>query len=98
MTKIGLISDTHGFLDEKIFEHFKECDEVWDIGDFGNGVAERLKEKWSDRGGHTRLRGVYGNIDEQDIRHEFPEQLVFMCEDVKVMLRHIGGYPPKYNP
>jgi putative phosphoesterase len=92
MTRIGLISDTHGFLDEKIFDHFKDCDEVWHAGDFGNEeLAKRIKEKKS-------LKGIYGNIDGQDIRTEFPEQLVFMCEDVKVMMRHIGGSPPKYNP
>src|SRR5881394_2299435 len=44
------------------------------------------------------LKGVYGNIDGQDIRSVFPEQLIFIIEEVKVMIRHIGGYPPKYNP
>ena len=92
MTRIGLISDTHGFLDEAVFEHFKNCDEVWHAGDFGAGdIAKRLKDA-------KELKGVYGNIDGADIRTEFPEQLVFMCEEVKVMIRHIGGYPPKYNP
>lgn len=92
MTRIGLISDTHNYLDESIFEHFKNCDEVWHAGDFGSEViAKRIKEK-------KRLRGVYGNIDGQGIRTEFPEQLIFMCEEVKVMMRHIGGFPPKYNP
>ncbi len=92
MTRIGLISDTHNYLDETIFEHFKDCDEVWHGGDFGNEeIAKRIKEKKS-------LKGVYGNIDGQDIRTEFPEQLVFMCEGVKVMMKHIGGYPPAYNP
>jgi putative phosphoesterase len=91
MTRIGLLSDTHGFLDEKVFEHFKDCDEVWHAGDFGEDVAKRIKEK-------KRLRAVFGNIDEQDIRSEFPEQIVFMCEDVKVLMRHIGGSPPRYNP
>jgi uncharacterized protein len=92
MTRIGLISDTHGFLDETIFKHFENCDEIWHGGDFGNsGLANRLKEK-------KPLKGVYGNIDGQDIRSEFPEQLVFMCEEVKVMMRHIGGSPPRYNP
>ena len=90
MTKIGLISDTHGFLDENVFKHFKDVDEIWHIGDFGLDVVESLEA-------FKPLKGVYGNIDEQDIRHKFPEQLVFNCEDVKVMLRHIGGYPPKYN-
>ena len=93
MTRIGLISDTHGFLDETVFEHFKNCDVVWHVGDFGtmelaHGLTSRL----------TMFRGVYGNIDDQQIRKEFPEQLVFMCEGVKVMMRHIGGYPPRYNP
>ena len=92
MTRIGLISDTHGYLDDTVFEHFKDCDEVWHGGDFGElDLVKRLKENKS-------LRGVYGNIDGQEIRNEFPEQLVFMCEEVKVMMRHIGGYPPRYNP
>ena len=92
MTRIGLISDTHGFLDERVIEHFKDCDEVWHAGDFGADVAKRLKEK------SKKLKGVYGNIDEQEIRHEFPEQLIFNCEQVKVMMRHIGGSPTNYNP
>jgi putative phosphoesterase len=92
MTRIGLISDTHGFLDETVFEHFKNCDEVWHAGDFGEGVAQGLASRL------TVLRGVYGNIDGQDIRNLYPEQLVFMCEEIKVMMRHIGGYPPRYNP
>lgn len=92
MTRIGLVSDTHHFLDENIFEHFKKCDEVWHAGDFGNAeLAAKIKS-------HKPLRGVYGNIDGPDIRSEFPEQLVFMCEGVKVMMKHIGGYPPRYNP
>lgn len=91
MVRIGLISDTHGYLDENVFEHFKNCDEVWHGGDFGDAVVQSLKI-------FKPLKGVYGNIDDNKIRNEFPEQLVFMCEEVKVMLRHIGGYPPKYNP
>ena len=92
MTRIGLISDTHGFLDENVFKHFENCDEIWHAGDFGElGLAKRLKEKKS-------LKGVYGNIDAADIRIEFSEQLIFMCEGVKVMMRHIGGSPPRYNP
>ena len=91
MTRIGLISDTHGFLDEAIFKHFENCDEVWHAGDWGGLVVGGLRTL---RG----LKGVYGNIDEQKIRSEFPEQLVFMCEEVKVMMRHIGGSPPTYNP
>ena len=91
MVRIGLISDTHGYLDENVFEHFKNCDEVWHGGDFGDAVVQSLKI-------FKPLKGVYGNIDDNKIRNEFPEQLVFMCEEVKVMIRHIGGYPPRYNP
>ena len=92
MTRIGLISDTHGYLDDSVFEHFENCDEVWHAGDFGSKeLAKKLKEKKS-------LKGVYGNVDDAKIRKEFPEQLVFMCEEVKVMMRHIGGSPPNYNP
>lgn len=91
MIKIGLISDTHGWLDEKVFDHFRDCDEIWHAGDFGDEVAEKLH-------GIKPIRGVYGNIDNQKIRAEYPGQLVFYCEEVKVMMRHIGGSPPKYNP
>jgi uncharacterized protein len=91
LTRIGLISDTHSYLDEAVFKHFENCDEVWHAGDFGDDVVEKLK-------GLKKLKGVYGNIDDDKIRIVFPEQLVFMCEDVKVMIRHIGGYPPRYNP
>jgi len=92
MTRIGLISDTHGYLDDTIFEHFKDCNEIWHGGDFGDGgIVKRLQEK-------KMLRGVYGNIDGTEIRAEFPEQLIFKCEEVKVLMRHIGGYPPRYNP
>ena len=91
MVKIGLLSDTHHYLDDSILEHFKNCNEVWHAGDFGTlEISKKIKEK-------KNLRGVYGNIDGHDIRSEFSEQLIFMCEGVKVMMKHIGGYPPKYN-
>lgn len=91
MTRIGLISDTHNFLDESVFDHFKKCDEIWHAGDFGTvSIADQLKS-------FKPLRGVYGNIDGYDIKSIYPEQVVFMCEEVKVMMRHIGGYPPRYN-
>jgi putative phosphoesterase len=92
MTRIGLISDTHGFLDENVFTHFENCHEIWHAGDFGNiELANRITS-------FKPLKGVYGNIDSNDIRTFYPEQLVFMCEEVKVLIRHIGGSPPKYNP
>ena len=94
MTRIGLISDTHGYLDDNVFNHFKNCNEIWHAGDFGPALlAEQLAEKSG-----LPVKGVYGNIDSNDIITVFPEQLVFMCEEVKVMIRHIGGSPPRYNP
>ena len=92
MKRIGLISDTHGFLDESVFKHFEQCDEVWHAGDFGNMELMEALQKF------RPLRGVYGNIDGQEIRSVFPEVNIFNCEGVKVMMKHIGGYPPKYNP
>jgi uncharacterized protein len=94
LTRIGLISDTHGYLDEAVFEHFKNCDEVWHAGDFGEIMFQRF-QRFEE---FNKFRGVFGNIDAQEIRSQFPEQLVFMCEEVKVMIRHIGGSPPGYNP
>lgn len=92
MIRIGLMSDTHGFLDESVFRHFDSCDEIWHAGDFGNvELAERLSA-------FKPLRGVYGNIDGKDIRTIYPEHLKFQCEEVKVWMTHIGGYPGKYNP
>lgn len=91
MKRIGIISDTHGFLDEAVFHHFSDCDEIWHAGDFGNdALAEQLRQ-------FKPLRGVYGNIDGQDIRSLYPELLIWNCEEIKVMMLHIGGYPPKYN-
>ena len=92
MTRIGLISDTHGYLDENIFEHFKNCDEIWHAGDFGSlELIETLQQ-------FKPLKGVYGNIDGKEIRNIFPEKLFFNCEEVKVFMQHIGGYPGKYAP
>jgi len=91
MKHIGIISDTHGYLPPEIYQHFEKCDEIWHAGDFGDGVAEALET-------FKPLRGVYGNIDTLALRKRFPEQIVFFCEEVKVLIRHIGGYPPKYNP
>jgi len=94
LTRIAIISDTHGYLDEAVFKHFENCHEIWHAGDFGSKeVANRLAG--SDG---LAVRGVFGNIDGQDIRSTFPEQLVFDCENIKVLMRHIGGSPPKYNP
>ncbi len=91
MKKIGLMSDTHGFLDDAVFKHFDQCDEIWHAGDFGEGVADKLAA-------FKPLKGVYGNIDGKDIRLQFPEHLRFNCEQVDVWMTHIGGYPGKYAP
>ena len=92
MKKIGLISDTHSYLDEKVFEHFKDVDEIWHGGDFWNAaIAYALKA-------FKPLRAVYGNIDGYDISSEFSEELIFICESVKVFIKHIGGYPGRYAP
>ncbi|MBZ5856577.1 metallophosphoesterase family protein [Flavihumibacter profundi] len=94
MTKIGLLSDTHGWLDENIFRHLGHCDEIWHAGDFGTiAIAHQLEE----RTGH-KIKGVYGNIDGYDVRSVYPEELVFTCEQVKVFIKHIGGYPGRYAP
>ena len=99
MTRIGLISDTHGYFDELVFEHFKDCDEIWHAGDFGDyTIVEQLKAGLEKLGNTAMIRGVYGNIDGMDIRSRFPENLVFECEKVKVMMQHIGGYPGRYAP
>lgn len=90
MIRIGLISDTHSYLDPKVEKYFKECDEIWHIGDVGNiDVIKQLTKI-------KPVRGVYGNIDGQEIRKLFPKHLKFTCEEVKVWLTHIGGYPNRY--
>ncbi len=92
MKTIGLLSDTHGYLDDAVFKHFDKCDEIWHAGDFGNiELADQLAA-------FKPLRGVYGNIDAQDIRLVYPEHLKFSYEDVNVWMTHIGGYPGRYNP
>lgn len=92
MTKIGLLSDTHGYIDDSILKHLQKCDEIWHGGDFGeNGVIEKIKCL------QKPFKGVFGNIDSPSISTEFPEVAIFYCEDVKIMMKHIGGYPPKYN-
>jgi uncharacterized protein len=92
MKRIGLIADTHSYLDDAVLRHFEPCDEVWHAGDFGTlGVANVLKT-------FRPFRGVFGNIDSPEIRHEYPETLTFQCEEVGVLMTHIGGYPGKYAP
>ncbi|RQP13312.1 MAG: metallophosphoesterase [Chryseobacterium sp.] len=92
MTKVLLLSDTHSYLDDRILAYAAQADEVWHAGDFGNhDVIEQLQAV-------KPLRGVYGNIDNAEIRKEFPEVLRFRCEEVDVLMIHIGGYLGKYSP
>lgn len=92
MTRIGLISDTHSYLDPQVFTYFKEQDEIWHIGDFGSiEIWNQLKE-------FKPLRSVWGNIDDPQLRREMPELNCFQVEQVKVVLLHIGGYPGRYTP
>lgn len=91
MTKIGLLSDTHGWLNPKVFDFFKDCDEIWHAGDIGDiSIADDLSA-------FKKLRAVYGNIDDFDVRREYPKFQIFTVEDVKVVMTHIGGYPQHYE-
>lgn len=90
--KIGLLSDTHSYLDDQILRLLESSDEIWHVGDFGSAaVSERLSEL-------APLRGVYGNIDGQDIRQLHPKVLHFNANGLDVLMTHIGGYPGKYHP
>ncbi|MGZ8527115.1 MAG: metallophosphoesterase family protein [Kaistella sp.] len=92
MKKILLLSDSHSCIDERILDYAKQADEIWHCGDFGNlEVVEQLEKI-------KPLRGVYGNIDGTEIRKIFPEVLRFQCEEVEVLMIHIGGYPGRYSP
>lgn len=92
MLRIGLLSDTHGYWDEKYATYFKDCDEIWHAGDIGSDIlAAKLALL-------KPLRAVYGNIDGQTIRLSYPKIAHFTVEEVKVMMTHIGGYPGRYNP
>ena len=89
--KIGLLSDTHSYLDENIFEYFKNVDEIWHAGDIGNiELADQLET-------FKPFRAVYGNIDGGQLRTRYPEDQIFTIEGVSVWMTHIGGYPPKYS-
>ena len=91
MKKIGLLSDTHSYLDETLLTHFKECDEIWHAGDIGQAkVADRLEA-------FKPFKAVYGNIDGAPLRRRYPENLRFDCEGLDVWITHIGGYPGRYN-
>lgn len=89
--KIGLLSDTHGWLDSKILEYFNSCNEIWHAGDIGSlDVMEQLEAI-------KPVRAVYGNIDDKDIRVRYPKNQIFKCEEMSVWITHIGGKPSTYN-
>ena len=91
MTRIGLIADTHSYLDNAVLEHFSEVDEIWHAGDFGTiDVLQELQA-------FKPMRGVWGNIDGLEIRQQLPEIAHFTVESVGVVMIHIGGYPGKYT-
>ena len=90
--KIGLLSDTHSYLDDQILRLLSDRDEIWHAGDFGTAeVSDRLREL-------APLRGVYGNIDGQDVRKLHPKVARFEVNGLDVLMTHIGGYPGKYHP
>ena len=88
--KIGLISDTHSYLDERVFHHFKDCDEIWHAGDIGEGdVLEKLEH-------FKTVKAVYGNIDTTALQKSLPEHILMENEGVKTLMIHIGGRPGRY--
>ena len=91
MKRIGLLSDTHNFVHERLFSFFEHVDEIWHAGDFGSlATADKLAA-------FKKLRGVYGNIDGHEVRAVYPLHQRFTCEEVEVWMTHIGGYPGKYE-
>lgn len=92
MKKILLLSDTHGYIDDRILKYTGEADEVWHAGDIGTtAVSDALKKI-------KPLKAVFGNIDGGELRKEFPLNNRFSCEEVDVWITHIGGYPGRYSP
>ena len=91
MTRIGLLSDTHGYWDERYLKYFEPCNQIWHAGDIGSmEIVERLEA-------FRPLKAVYGNIDGQDMRRLFPEIARFTVDGADVLMKHIGGYPGKYD-
>ena len=92
MTRIGVLSDTHGLLDKRVLEHFKDVDEIWHAGDIGSfELLQALRE-------YKPTRAVFGNMDNTDLRMLLPETALFHCEGLKVLMTHIGGWPGHYPP
>lgn len=92
MIRVGLLSDTHGYWDSSLELFFKDCHEIWHAGDIGDtSVVKRIST-------FKPFKGVYGNIDDQDVRKECSKYLRFNCEKVDVLITHIGGTPSRYDP
>ena len=85
--KIGLLSDTHSYIDERILHHLQGCDEIWHAGDVGAAEVTDELEKLAP------LRVVWGNIDGKELRKQFPEHQKFKCEEKQIWMTHIGGAP-----
>ncbi len=92
MKRIGLLSDTHGWWDDRYLTHFADCDEIWHAGDIGSEIIIRQLEA------HCRVRAVCGNIDGRELSIRFDDVLKFKVEECNVIMTHIGGYPGKYDP
>jgi uncharacterized protein len=91
MPRIGLLSDTHSYINPRILDFFDTCDEIWHAGDIGNTeAADKLAA-------FKPLKAVYGNIDGSELRLSYPKNLIFYCDEVKVFITHIGGYPGRYE-
>ena len=91
MKRIVLLSDTHNYLDDRIHTHLKESDEIWHAGDIGRlEIIDQLRT-------FSLVRAVYGNIDDGEVRKEFKSLISFSCEDMNIIMTHIGGYPGRYK-
>ena len=91
MQRIVLLSDTHNYLDPKIFKYFDSCDQIWHAGDIGTiAITDELAKI-------KPVTAVYGNIDGNDVRKVHPKNQRFKCEEVEIFMTHIGGYPNRYN-
>lgn len=92
MKRIGILSDTHSYWDDRYLQYFEPCDEIWHAGDIcSTELAERLSD-------FKPFRAVCGNCDGGDLRRLYPDVLRWKCEDVEVLMKHIGGYPGRYDP
>ena len=92
MKRIGLLSDTHAYWDDRYLQHFESCDEIWHAGDIGSlELAMKLNE-------FRPLKAVFGNCDGGDLRRLYTEKLRWTCEGADVLMTHIGGYPGHYDP